>query len=132
MSKHLSAEQRAELEMLMLTRQRELTRQINAHHDGGHRSEHAREVLLQDGDDAPQRDADREVDFALSDMETAELAALKAAQARMAEGLDGHYGRCTDCGADIPFARLKLEPQALRCVKCETARERGGPRHASL
>ena len=41
------------------------------------------QVLLQDGDDAPQRDADREVDLAMSDREVVGLAAIDAALARL-------------------------------------------------
>lgn len=39
------------------------------------RAEHAREVLLQDDDDAPRREGERELDLALTDMETQELGA---------------------------------------------------------
>jgi len=30
---------------------------------------------------------------------------------------------CTSCGDDIPAARVKLVPDAVRCVKCESAKE---------
>lgn len=96
---------------------------------GGNRAEHAREVLLQDGDDAPQRSADREIDFAMTDLETAELAALDAAMQRLA---DGRYGCCQDCGADIPLARLEIEPAAPLCVACQGVREKGRTPVASL
>jgi len=86
-------------------------------------------VLEQDADDARQRDADREVDFAVADREAVELAAIDAALARLAAG---RYGRCGNCGEDIPLARLQLEPQALRCIACETERERGQPRPSKL
>jgi DnaK suppressor protein len=33
------------------------------------------------------------------------------------------FGVCTDCGVDIPFDRLKVEPWATRCVACESAQE---------
>ena len=36
---------------------------------------------------------------------------------------DDDYGLCTDCGVGIPFDRLKIEPQALRCVACESRHE---------
>ena len=35
------------------------------------------------------------------------------------------YGLCEQCGGSIPFDRLKVEPWALRCVACESRRERG-------
>jgi phage/conjugal plasmid C-4 type zinc finger TraR family protein len=58
-----------------------------------------------------------------------ELRAIDAALARMANGKS--YGRCPDCGLEIPFARLKAEPAALRCVECQGVHERthtGTPR----
>jgi DnaK suppressor protein len=42
------------------------------------------------------------------------------AQQRMAEG---GYGICTDCGEDIPRARLRAQPIAVRCAACQAALE---------
>jgi len=117
----LSPGQRALLQQLLQLRQQELDRRVARHQGGASRSEHAREVLLQDGDDAPQRDADREIDLARADREIAELGAVSDALARLH---DSSFGRCADCAQPIPFERLKLEPWALRCVACEAARER--------
>jgi len=36
---------------------------------------------------------------------------------------DGSYGRCADCGTDIPQARLEVLPFAPRCVECERKRQ---------
>jgi DnaK suppressor protein len=36
---------------------------------------------------------------------------------------EGTYGRCFDCGEDIPEARLRALPFAVRCKDCEEARE---------
>jgi RNA polymerase-binding transcription factor DksA len=102
---NLSTAQRALLQQLLQMRQHELDRRV-AMHQGVSRAEHAREVLQQDGDDAPQRAADREVDLARADRDMAEL------------------GRCADCGEAIPFERLKLEPWTMRCVGCTARRER--------
>ena len=30
---------------------------------------------------------------------------------------DGTYGRCVDCGKEIPAARLEVRPEAARCVE---------------
>ena len=91
------------------------------HQAGASRSEHARDVLQQDADDAPQRDADREIDLVRADREVAELGAVSDALARLH---DSGFGYCVDCARAIPFDRLKLEPWALRCVDCEAERER--------
>ena len=38
--------------------------------------------------------------------------------------MDESYGLCMDCRAEIPFERLRVEPEAVRCVGCETRHER--------
>ncbi len=32
---------------------------------------------------------------------------------------DEDYGHCLDCGSDIPYARLRAEPTASRCARCQ-------------
>ncbi|HET9976149.1 MAG TPA: TraR/DksA C4-type zinc finger protein [Burkholderiaceae bacterium] len=120
MSVFLTAGQRAQLRERLELRQHELDRRIAAHTGASGRAAHARDVLLQDGDDAPQRDADREVDFALTDRELAELGAVSRALVRLDTP---DFGACADCRAPIPFDRLRVEPWAERCVACEGARE---------
>ncbi|GAA1932338.1 TraR/DksA C4-type zinc finger protein [Microbacterium aoyamense] len=44
-----------------------------------------------------------------------EVEEVDAALARVAAG---SYGVCTDCGRDIPSARLAARPDATRCVAC--------------
>ncbi|HJZ02690.1 MAG TPA: TraR/DksA family transcriptional regulator [Streptosporangiaceae bacterium] len=34
------------------------------------------------------------------------------------------YGRCVDCGGDIPEGRLDARPDAVRCVGCQAKRAR--------
>ncbi|MCX7239370.1 MAG: TraR/DksA family transcriptional regulator [Burkholderiales bacterium] len=65
--------------------------------------------------------SDRELLAALGERETAELAAIDAALARMA---DGSYGECVDCGVDIAPARLQATPEAPRCIACQEKVER--------
>jgi len=120
----LTAGQRAQLEADLRQRQRQLDDRLAAHHGGLSRVEHAREVLLQDGDDAPQRGAEREVDMALSDLETLQVGAVSKALLRLNED---RYGSCADCGVQIPFGRLEAEPWALRCVACEAQHESRAP-----
>ncbi|MFO1273364.1 MAG: TraR/DksA C4-type zinc finger protein [Rubrivivax sp.] len=121
-STHLTTGQRALLESELRSRQRELDRQLSDHQGGLSRAEHARELLNQDSDDISHREADREMDMALNDREVAELGAVSAALRRLAEG---RYGMCADCDEAIAFDRLKAEPWALRCLACESRRERG-------
>jgi DnaK suppressor protein len=121
--KHLTTGQRAWLQADLEQRQQQLARRMSDHHGGLSRAEHAREVLQQDGDDAPQRDGDRAVDMALSDLESTELAAVRGGLARLMAGAAGSYGQCSACGVDIPFDRLKAEPWAQRCVPCQAEHE---------
>ena len=125
MSTHLTPGQRALMESALLQQRQRLERQIADQLQGSTRTEHAREMLLQDGDDAPARDADREVDLARSDLDLAELGAVNTALSRLHTP---NYGLCIDCGADIPFERLQNHPHVLRCVACQGALE---ARHAA-
>ncbi len=120
MSTELTAGQRALMQATLVRRQHELEQQIAQQLDGKSRPEHARDVLLQDGDDATARDADREVDLARSDREIAELRDVNEALARLTAGT---YGWCLDCEAGIPFGRLQRQPQASRCLACQAAEE---------
>jgi DnaK suppressor protein len=129
MSTHFSPEQKARLGAALREREQVLRTRLAAQYGNTSRVEHAREILLQDGDDATQRDADREVDLAMSDRDTVELTRIEQALSRLAQG---SYGECIDCGEPVPFGRLELEPQALRCVACEAVLERTQPRTASM
>lgn len=120
MSYRLSPGQRALLQQLLQMRQHELDRRI-ALRGGTSRSEQARDSLQLDGDDMPQRDAEREVELARADRDIEELGRVSDALARIH---DAGFGDCIDCGQAIAFDRLKLEPWAQRCVPCEAQRER--------
>jgi len=129
MASHLSAAQRQQLGTALRERELVLRAHLKAMYDGASRVDHAREVLLQDGDDAPQRDADREVDMAISDLETVELTHIEQALTRLQHG---GYGECSDCGEDVPFERLVLKPHTLHCIACASLRERFQPRRPRL
>ena len=116
MSTHLTVGQRALLEAELQQRQRALAGRLAAQSGGESRAEQAHEVLAQDAREAAQREGEREVGVALTELEERELSEVRQALARLREG---RYGRCSACGCDIPFERLKAEPQALRCVSCE-------------
>jgi DnaK suppressor protein len=127
MAGHLTPEQRALLEATLVQRQHQLDRRLAEHNEGLSRADHAREVLEQDTREAPQREEEREIDMALSDMELRELGAVSAALRRLQ---DDTFGRCSDCSVEIPFDRLRAEPWAQRCVQCEETRERNARRVA--
>lgn len=120
MSTELTSGQRALLQAALEKRREALQQEIEQQLGGSSRSEHAREVLLQDNDDAPARDADREVDLARTDQEAIDLRSVAEALARLAAGT---YGLCSDCDDPIPFDRLQRHPEVLRCVPCQTRHE---------
>ena len=37
--------------------------------------------------------------------------------------VDGDYGKCVDCGDNIPKGRLEVKPYALYCTNCKSIRE---------
>lgn len=43
---------------------------------------------------------------------------------------DGSYGECTECGAPIAEARLRMDPAISLCLDCASQRETPGPRRA--
>lgn len=72
-------------------------------------------------DDWAVADAARDMAFELAERESAELTAIADALDRIS---DGSYGLCGQCGAELPTARLHIEPTALLCVNCQRAREK--------
>jgi DnaK suppressor protein len=71
-------------------------------------------------DSHAQVTSEREVEFAINEHETAELAAIDKALARIGAGT---YGHCIDCNAKIPEARLNAAPEAARCISCQEKQE---------
>jgi RNA polymerase-binding transcription factor DksA len=79
----------------------------------------------------PQRDV-------LERLLRAQIAALRQVVAPAREGLPQRivlrdalrrllgpdFGTCSDCGAAVPYERLVAEPQAARCLACETVHAR--------
>lgn len=121
MKNSLTTDRRATLARALHTRQQALERQVMLHRQGQSRVDFARDVLTQDGDDAPQRASDREVDQALSDIDNQALAAVTEAQRRVQSA---DYGVCIGCHRAIPFARMQAEPEAVRCVACQSLSDR--------
>lgn len=55
---------------------------------------------------------------------TRDLMELRAIDLARKSMDDGSYGDCLDCGTDIPFERLQVQPAALRCAPCQDLYER--------
>ena len=68
------------------------------------------EIPMSDGGDEPFAPTPRQAD-----------ARLNAVLDAMQRIRDGRYGRCTRCGAGIPFGRLIVLPESDHCVGCGAA-----------
>lgn len=88
------------------------------------RAESAAVQLQQPEESRAQAATEREFAFAMDEHETQELAAIDAALQRLEQGT---YGECTDCGVEIPAARLHAAPEAARCIQCQEAVEHKHP-----
>jgi DnaK suppressor protein len=78
-----------------------------------------------DGTETHEQELDETTDMMLA----AEAENVELALRRLGEG---NYGVCTDCGKEIPRARLEAMPEAVRCVEDQaryeaTLRARGMP-----
>ncbi len=113
----LSPAQIDELKQVLEGRKTAIQARLVEVQDGKSRVEHAREILQQDDDDAPQRESAREVSLAASDMGEVDLARVNGALMRIANGT---YGICDACDCPIPYARLQVEPQTQHCVACKS------------
>jgi RNA polymerase-binding protein DksA len=66
--------------------------------------------------------ADQELTYSLLGSEEATLDQIEAAIKRIE---DGSYGRCEECGEEIPKSRLDAIPYAAECVRCASQQEEG-------
>jgi RNA polymerase-binding transcription factor DksA len=62
-----------------------------------------------------------DLDHADVGRDLSELRGLEAARTRMS---DGSYGTCANCGGEIGFERLRVNPAAVRCVECQRVHEK--------
>ena len=109
------------LQQILRARRGQLARQREGPLDGKSGAQHARKVLLQDGDDETQRDVKREVDSARSDQDAVALTMIARALQRLSLG---SCGMCIACGEAIAVKRLRLVSVAPSCIACETLLER--------
>ncbi|MEZ6089875.1 MAG: TraR/DksA family transcriptional regulator [Pirellulaceae bacterium] len=73
-----------------------------------------------DACDEAQENTDRAFYAQLAQTESTELAAIEGALKRIKEG---SYGKCVDCGRNIPVARLRAIPHTANCIECQRAAE---------
>jgi RNA polymerase-binding transcription factor DksA len=71
----------------------------------------------------PGDDADQASDRAGHEAEAGVLSVLVHSAGQVDRALEllqgGLYGRCEDCGQEIPAERLEILPEATRCLACQ-------------
>ena len=76
----------------------------------------------------PQDSADAGSSLSEADRTDAILTSARDQRAGVLAALtrieENSYGRCTDCGQEIPEGRLEARPDAARCVGCQAKHAR--------
>jgi DnaK suppressor protein len=118
----LTAGQLQELKQALAARRERL--EAEAHGDAAKAREDVHErstgPVTDTGDEA-SADLISDVDNAELTRDLNELREIDSALARISSG---GYGTCVDCGEDIGLARLRREPAALRCIRCQAVHEK--------
>lgn len=117
---HHTQGQRALLESLLVQRLHAVEQAMSAQQQGASRTEFAQQLLADDPDAPREHEGDRELQLERADHLAEEQRQLGEALLRLRTG---HYGDCQDCGAAIPFDRLRAQPMATRCVACQQRAE---------
>ena len=118
----LTAEQVQELKAIVERRRAALAREV------GQDLDRVREDGLDNVVGAVPDPGDQSVQSLIQDLDQAEasrdLSELRTLDAAHARIEDGSYGTCTNCGQDIGFERLRANPGAERCIRCQTLFEK--------
>ena len=118
----LTSQQVQELRHRILERRRQLATEIRGDAERA-RGETFGALAGETHDTAEESVADLFADLDQAEMtrDLAELRELEGARLRLSAGT---YGVCTDCGGDIGYERLRVNPAALRCIACQTRHEK--------
>ena len=116
MTPKLTPAQRAELKELLLERRRDLQAQMAQNRENLAPAVNHAGSVSQD-ESARLSNQTREVDATLTALDAADLARIDRALELIETG---EYGECEECGCNIPFERLKVEPMTQHCVQCKS------------
>jgi DnaK suppressor protein len=108
-----------ELTKMLEDRRRQLVYEVQGKIRDG-RSDYTKEREVLDEGESSEVDMQEDIEFALIQMKAETLRRIDAALRRIGEGT---YGKCFECGEEIPEVRLRALPFAVRCRDCEEARE---------
>ncbi len=76
---------------------------------------------VHDAEEASVADLLVDLNLTAIDKHVEELREVESALGRM---LEGTYGECVECGGPIGEARLRANPVALRCIRCQEVWEK--------
>lgn len=116
----LTQEQRTHLEQLLKKRTEDLRSDMRREAEG---QDDFLEIATEFRDPGDSSFATLSVDVSNAEVarDLAEMRQIEAAFGRMDEG---SYGECADCGTDIPYERLEVQPTAERCIPCQDIYEK--------
>jgi DnaK suppressor protein len=122
------ARRRGELKRMLENRRRELVDEVHGKiRDARTDGVGEREVL--DEAESSEVGIQDAIGFALIQMKAETLKKIDAALRGIEKGV---YGDCFECGDEIPEARLRALPFAVRCKDCEEAREMAQDRERTV
>lgn len=116
----LSSEQIVELKKILQAREQalrdDIRREMNLQEDYA-------DVATEAPDTGDSSFADLSVDLGNAAV-SRDLAELKLVQHAYVRIDNGAYGECVNCGLDIPYERLQVQPTAERCAPCQMHHEK--------
>jgi RNA polymerase-binding protein DksA len=111
----------AEFRSLLRARSTTLREEIRTTLERSGEESHAR-IAEQARDTEDDSFADLIVDVNNAEV-TRDLNELRQIDGAMQRLLDGSYGVCRNCGIEIPIERLRAQPTATRCIRCQSIYE---------
>jgi RNA polymerase-binding transcription factor len=110
-----------QLHRILIERRRAINDGIRGHLAGVHEDRAApNSAGVVDEGEAADVDMQADLELAFLQIKFQTLKQIDDALARLQRGL---YGTCVECGDEIPAARLRALPFAVRCLDCEDDRE---------
>ena len=117
----LSTDRAAEFRAILRARSMELRDEIRATLQRSEDESHAH-IAEQARDTEDDSFADLIVDVNSAEV-TRDLNELRQIDGAMQRLLEGSYGVCQSCGIEIPIERLRAQPTATRCIRCQSIYE---------
>jgi DnaK suppressor protein len=111
----------AELKEMLLAKRTDLTARLREEREGRRESGQREKIEGTPFGDRPALSPDDEMGFAVADRRAEMLGQIQLALKKMDEG---NYGRCEVCEEPINVMRLRAQPFAVRCTRCQEAWER--------